>query len=83
MSNSRRFRRGLAASRQSRAAGMIRPGAWKDRGRAPTLGAVRKWIHAAETEGLVERVGVKRTGKPGRPADLWGITEAGRERGAR
>ena len=83
MSNSRRFRRGLAASRQARAAGMIRPGAWKDKGRAPTLGTVRKWMHAAEAEGVIERVGVRHTGKPGRPADLWGITEAGRARGER
>ena len=62
-------------------AGMIQPGRWKDKNRAPTLGTVRKWLHAAEAEGVIERVGVEHTGKPGRPAHLWGITEASGDRG--
>lgn len=39
----------------------------------PSLGAVRRWLHQAEAEGLIERRGVQRTGKPGRPAHLWGL----------
>jgi predicted ArsR family transcriptional regulator len=33
----------------------------------------------AEAEGLIERKGVQRTGKRGRPAVLWGLTEAAEE----
>jgi hypothetical protein len=39
----------------------------------PALGTVRRWLHQAEAEGLIERRGVQRTGKPGRPAHLWAI----------
>jgi predicted ArsR family transcriptional regulator len=35
-----------------------------------------------EAEGLIERKGVERTGKPGRPAQLWGLTELGKQRPA-
>lgn len=41
----------------------------------PALSTVRGWLRRLETEGLVERRGVEHTGKPGRPAVLWGATE--------
>lgn len=44
-------------------------------GQPPSLGTARRWLHQAEAEGSVERVGVERTGKPGRPAHLWGLTK--------
>jgi len=47
---------------------------WPD-GPPPALGTVRTWLKQAEAEGLVERKGVERTGKPGRPAHLWGLPE--------
>ena len=83
MSNSRAFRRSLKASRHVRPAGQeqqpkSRP--W-NKGLAmttrPSLGTVRRWLQACVDEGTVERKGVERTGKPGRPAVLWGLTEEG------
>lgn len=74
MSNSRSLRRRLAANKAQRK-GTIQPKAWKDP-RAPTLGTVRRWMRQAEADGLIERKGVERTGKPGRPATLWGVTES-------
>lgn len=44
----------------------------------PTLGTVRRWLNASAAEGLIERKGIRRTGKPGRPAMQWGLTEQGR-----
>jgi hypothetical protein len=49
-------------------------------GPPPALGTVRSWMRQAEDAGLAERKGVERTGKPGRPAVLWGLTEAGKHR---
>ena len=43
------------------------------------MSSVRRWLKAAEAEGTVERKGVARTGKPGRPAILWGLTEFGEQ----
>ena len=77
MSNSRRLRRGLAASKQERKARFsIRD--YPDTP-PPALGTVRTWLRNAEAEGLVERAGVERAGKRGRPAQLWGATAKGRE----
>jgi hypothetical protein len=42
-------------------------------GPPPTLGTVRRWMRQGEAEGRFERVGFERTGKPGRPAVLWGL----------
>jgi DNA-binding PadR family transcriptional regulator len=44
----------------------------------PTLGTVRRWLRATAAEGLIERKEVRRTGRPGRPAMQWGLTEQGR-----
>lgn len=41
----------------------------------PAVGTVRGWLKQAEAEGKVERKGVERTGKPGRPAVLWGLPD--------
>jgi hypothetical protein len=75
MGNSRRFRRQLLASREARAA---RPQfSIKDYPDTPppSLGTVRRWLHQAEASGAIERKGVQRTGKPGRPAQLWGLPD--------
>jgi predicted ArsR family transcriptional regulator len=45
-------------------------------GPPPALGTVRRWLKRAEAEGMIERKGVEYTGKPGRPAHLWGLPEA-------
>lgn len=75
MSNSRSFRRHLAA---------VRSGRVKTRARfpwgPPSLSTVRRHMRQLEAEGVVECAGVERTGKPGRPATQWQITEKGRER---
>ena len=75
MSNSRPFRRRLAA---------IRSGRVKTRARfpwgPPSLSTVRRHLRQLEAEGVVERAGVDRTGKPGRPATLYQLTEKGRQR---
>lgn len=75
MSNSRPFRRRLAAVRSGRA---------KTRARfpwgPPSLSTVRKQMRQLEADGDVERAGVDRTGKPGRPAIMWQLTEKGRNR---
>ena len=41
-----------------------------------------RWCEACADEGWIERVGAERTGTPGRPAVLWGLTEAGWKRAA-
>jgi predicted ArsR family transcriptional regulator len=46
----------------------------------PKLGTVRTWMRQMEDEGAIERKAVEHTGKPGRPAVLWGLTEDGRQR---
>lgn len=38
---------------------------------------MRGWLRRLETAGIVERKGTERTGKPGRPPVLWGLTEKG------
>jgi hypothetical protein len=79
VSNARSLRRRLAASRderQSRPRFSIRN--YPDTP-PPALGTVRTWMKKAEAEGLIERKGVQRTGKRGRPAVLWGLTEAAEE----
>jgi hypothetical protein len=48
-------------------------------GPPPALGTVRTWLRKLEDNGHVERAGVRRTGKPGRPPVLWAPTEAGRQ----
>ena len=79
MSNSRSFRRSLKGA----SSGGQKPGPW-NKGLAmtsdPSDSTTRRWLEAADTEGLIERTGTKRTGKPGRPAVLRGITEEGRKR---
>lgn len=75
MSNARSLRRRLAASRQERQARprfSIRD--YPDTP-PPALGTVRGWLNKAEAEGKIERKGVRRTGKRGRPAVLWGLTD--------
>jgi DNA-binding PadR family transcriptional regulator len=92
MSNSRSFRRHLKASRHTRPVGQAEhPGPAQQTRRQPwnkglalttrpSLGTVRRWLEACVEEGLAERKGVDRTGKPGRPAILYGLSEVGRER---
>jgi DNA-binding PadR family transcriptional regulator len=75
VSNSRPFRRRLAA---------IRSGRTKTRARfpwgPPSLSTVRRQMRQLEADGDIERVGVDRTGKPGRPAIMYRLTEKGRQR---
>jgi predicted ArsR family transcriptional regulator len=71
VSNSRGFRRRLAASKQERAARPRYPYG------GPSLGTVRRWMKQLEAAGHVER-GVEHTGKPGRPAHLWTMTAEGK-----
>ena len=73
MSASRKFRRGLAASREARAQFPTRP---------PALGTVRRWLKQGVAEGTIERGPDEQDGKPGRPAHTYRITEAGKERAA-
>ena len=74
MSNSRSFRRHITA---------VRSGRVKTRARfpwgPPSLSTVRRHMRQLEAEGAVERAGVDRTGKPGRPATMWQLTEKGRQ----
>jgi predicted ArsR family transcriptional regulator len=46
----------------------------------PSLSSVRRWMKQAEADGTIECCGVERTGKPGRPAKLYQLTEAGKQR---
>ena len=71
MSNSRSFRRRLAASREVRES---RPGYPYG---GPSLGTVRRWMRQLEAAGHVER-SEERTGRPGRPAHLWTMTPEGK-----
>jgi predicted ArsR family transcriptional regulator len=70
MSNSRSFRRRLEASRNDRRS---------RRGLAmtstPSLSTTRRWLKAAEAEGVVRRAEDRRTGKPGRPAHMWELAQ--------
>lgn len=45
--------------------------------KAPALSTVRGWLRQLEDAGLAERKDVAHTGKPGRPATLWGLTDKG------
>jgi hypothetical protein len=86
MGNSRSFRRGLKAGRHVRPSGpgpggepaARRP--W-NKGIAltstPSLSTTRRWLEANVAEGLAERR-PRRTGKRGRPAIEYRITEKGR-----
>ena len=95
MSNSRSFRRSLKAGSHVRSSGPEQPrqpGRYSkghvpwNKGLAltttPTIGTIRRWCEECAAEGWIERKGVKRTGKPGRPAVIWGLTKAGWERAA-
>jgi predicted ArsR family transcriptional regulator len=73
MSNSRSFRRRLRDSRQARSTKGIA------RTSTPSLNTTRRWLKTAEAEGVVRRTEDKRTGKPGRPAHMWELTDEGRE----
>ena len=48
--------------------------------KAPAIGTVRGWMRQLEQRGDVVRAGVEHTGKPGRPAVLWQLTEQGKKR---
>lgn len=50
--------------------------------KAPAISTVRAWLRGLEDAGIAERKGVEHTGKPGRPAVLWGLTEEGEKRAA-
>ena len=41
----------------------------------PAISTVRSWLRQLESAGIAERKGVEHTGKPGRPAVLWGLTD--------
>ena len=74
MGNSRTFRRRLAASREARP---VRPRfPWG----GPSLSTVRKWVKQLEAAGDIEAKGTERTGKPGRPPVMYGLTEQGKQR---
>jgi len=77
MPRNHKKRRQRAPGHQARPRFSIRN--WPD-GPPPAVGTVRTWLRNAEAEGAVERAGVQRTGKPGRPPVLWGLTDAGRAR---
>jgi DNA-binding PadR family transcriptional regulator len=74
MSNSRPFRRRIAAVRSGRA---------KTRARfpwgPPSLSTVRRQMRQLEADGLVEQR-VRHTGKPGGQPHEWRLTEKGRNR---
>ena len=74
MSNSRRLRRSLKASREARE---LRP---RYPYTAPSLGTVRTWMKQLEADGDIEPKGVQRTGMPGRPPMAYGLMKQGRER---
>jgi DNA-binding PadR family transcriptional regulator len=74
VSNSRSFRRRLAASREARPARPRFP--WG----GPSLSTVRKWMKQLEAAGDIEPKGTERTGKPGRPPMMYGLTEQGKRR---
>ena len=75
MSNSRGFRRRLAVSQQARETREMAP-RWPWGG--PSMSTTRRQLKQLEADGDIERVGVDRTGKPGRPAVLYQMTEQGR-----
>jgi hypothetical protein len=50
--------------------------------KAPALNTVRGWLRQMDAAGTAERKGVERTGKPGRPPVLWGLTEEGKKHAA-
>lgn len=50
--------------------------------KAAALSTVRGWLRQLEDAGDIERAGTEHTGKPGRPAVLWNLTEQGEKRAA-
>lgn len=83
MSNSRRLRRSIKGFQKS---GDRQAQPW-NKGLAltsdPSDGTTRRWLNTAEDKGLLQRTGTRRTGKPGRPAQLRALTEEGREQAKR
>lgn len=47
--------------------------------KAPALSTVRGWLRGLESAGIAERQGVEHSGKPGRPAVLWGPTDEAKQ----
>jgi predicted ArsR family transcriptional regulator len=78
VSSSRSFRRKLQASREAR---QSRKGIAMTS--TPAVGTTRRWLKAAEAAGLVRRAEDQDTGRPGRPAHMWELTEEGREQAKR
>ena len=70
MGNSRSLRRRMAKVAEPAPRFPVKP---------PALGTVRRWVKQAEADGLIEPAGVERTGKPGRPANLYQLTAEGKE----
>jgi DNA-binding PadR family transcriptional regulator len=88
VSNSRSFRRRLSAAPASPAAAADPeqpPRQPWNKGRvltsAPSLSTTRRWLEGTVSDGFIKRE-VARTGKPGRPAIMYQLTEDGRERAA-
>jgi hypothetical protein len=79
MSNRRRIRKSHRASTSARPAEAERRLQAVPRfpNKDPAVSTVRGWLRQLEAAGTAERKGVERTGKPGRPPTLWGLTEAG------
>jgi predicted ArsR family transcriptional regulator len=44
------------------------------------MSTTRRQMRQLEADGDIERVGVDRTGKPGRPAVMYALTEQGRQK---
>lgn len=81
MSNSRACRRRLGVSRNAidnRRKARRAAGRWPFGG--PSLSTVRRWMRQLEAQGLAERTRAEPTGKPGRPPDMWTLTETGKRR---
>jgi DNA-binding PadR family transcriptional regulator len=79
VSNSRPFRRRLAASRAGRPGRAGRKSQARFPWGPPSMTTVRKQLRELEAEGLVEQ-SVQHTGKPGRPPHVWRLTEKGRQK---
>lgn len=86
MSNSRSSRRKVKSSSHIRSSGQVQQPErqpW-NKGLAltsrPSLSTTRRWLQACVDEGWAERKGTERTGKPGRPAVLYGLSEKGLQR---
>jgi hypothetical protein len=80
MSNSRSFRRKLKVARHVRPSSGAQQQPW-NKGLAmtsdPSDSTTRRWLLTAEDKGILQRTGTRRTGKPGRPAQLRQLTEDG------